>query len=674
VSAPRLVSLEIEAFRGFAQRQLIDLDADVVVIRGDNGTGKTSVIDALLWVATGNLAHLTERVKGLRRVDDPIANRYVPPPARVGLSVAAGGDTWLFERTGSHTKNSLLALRNDEPVENAERAFAAVFGQADDESLHRAIRSWGVLRQDAVRAALEAGGTLHERLSAVVGLEQVNSFTAAADATLKDLTRARASARQVLADLQAQEKEAQQRLADVQLQSADESGRRALVERSASALIASLPPGLSVPKEEMVSSTSALATLGTEVSELAEAAQVAAAHYEQLVSARSLVTVSTTELQAELSVVQAQIEGAFRSAPRMVQLAEAAIDLLGDHCPVCGQPIDERSVRDHLTEALRASQESIAAVNTAREAAAALEARIADARAADSRTQSATDATAAAVAALRAKVDAASRIRIDGEWIRPERSAGLAAALENLREELRGLYAEAGRDPSEIVARAARTASELTTRLGDAQAKLADLEDRCSRASTLSRLAREASERLVERALRRLEPTFAEVFDRLAPHPTFTQLRARQDIYYGRNQVVPEVFDPERRVSANPLLVYSEGQLNVVALSYFLGLSLNARDGALPFIVLDDPLQSMDVVSVLGFADLCRRVREQRQLLVTTHDRRFADVLVRKLAPREAGVTTTIHEFEGWTREGPVLHSRDVPVAEVASLLDRLAS
>src|SRR4051812_4097779 len=141
-----------------------------------------------------------------------------------------------------------------------------------------------------------------------------------------------------------------------------------------------------------------------------------------------------------------------------------------------------------------------------------------------------------------------------------------------------------------------------------------------------------------------------------------------------KNQVVPEVYDPERRVAANPLTVYSEGQLNVVALSYFLGLALNARDGALPFVVLDDPLQAMDAVGVLGFADLCRRVREQRQLIVTTHDRRFADVLARKLAPREGGVTTIIHEFEGWTREGPALRSVTVPISEVASLLDRIAS
>ena len=46
----RLTSIEIEAFRGFADTQRFDLDADVVLMRGDNGAGKTSLIDGLLWL------------------------------------------------------------------------------------------------------------------------------------------------------------------------------------------------------------------------------------------------------------------------------------------------------------------------------------------------------------------------------------------------------------------------------------------------------------------------------------------------------------------------------------------------------------------------------------------------------------------------------------------------
>jgi wobble nucleotide-excising tRNase len=137
-----------------------------------------------------------------------------------------------------------------------------------------------------------------------------------------------------------------------------------------------------------------------------------------------------------------------------------------------------------------------------------------------------------------------------------------------------------------------------------------------------------------------------------------------------RNQVVPRVRDLERGITANPLLVFSEGQLNVVALSYFLGMALNARDAALPFLALDDPLQALDVVSTLGFSDLCRQLRNHRQLLLTTHDRRFADVLVRKLGPRDAGQTLIVHDFEGWTRDGPVISTHRPPLEPVLFLLE----
>lgn len=69
----------------------------------------------------------------------------------------------------------------------------------------------------------------------------------------------------------------------------------------------------------------------------------------------------------------------------------------------------------------------------------------------------------------------------------------------------------------------------------------------------------------------------------------------------------------------------------------------------------------MDEVNVLGFADLCRHVRRQRQLIVSTHERRFAHLLERKLAPRRPGERTTVVEFVGWDRSGPMFKPRDVP-------------
>jgi hypothetical protein len=106
----------------------------------------------------------------------------------------------------------------------------------------------------------------------------------------------------------------------------------------------------------------------------------------------------------------------------------------------------------------------------------------------------------------------------------------------------------------------------------------------------------------------------------------------------------------------------------VVALSYFLGLALNAREGALPFLVLDDPLQAMDALAVWDFAEVCCRVGEHRQLILSTHDRRFASLLRRKLTAREAEARTLSYEFAGWTRQGPRVNTTSEPLAEVLPL------
>jgi ABC-type multidrug transport system ATPase subunit len=103
-------------------------------------------------------------------------------------------------------------------------------------------------------------------------------------------------------------------------------------------------------------------------------------------------------------------------------------------------------------------------------------------------------------------------------------------------------------------------------------------------------------------------------------------------------------------------------------------MALNARDAALPFLVLDDPLQALDVIAILGFSDLCRQIRDRRQLLVTTHDRRFADVLVRKLTPRDTGQSLLVHEFQGWTRDGPVIHTERPELQPIMWLLRGRAS
>ena len=118
---------------------------------------------------------------------------------------------------------------------------------------------------------------------------------------------------------------------------------------------------------------------------------------------------------------------------------------------------------------------------------------------------------------------------------------------------------------------------------------------------------------------------------------------------------------------SHPALVLSSSQLNVLAVVTFLALNLAVPTLPLQLAAFDDPLQSLDNVNLLGLADLLRRIRGRRQVMISTHDDRLASLLERKLRPiGEAQRTMMIH-MDGWSRGGPIVESHDVP-PDVAGL------
>jgi DNA repair exonuclease SbcCD ATPase subunit len=57
----RLKSITIEGFRAFGRLVTIDLDADVILLQGANGLGKTSLLDAILWSLSGTISRFRQR-------------------------------------------------------------------------------------------------------------------------------------------------------------------------------------------------------------------------------------------------------------------------------------------------------------------------------------------------------------------------------------------------------------------------------------------------------------------------------------------------------------------------------------------------------------------------------------------------------------------------------------
>jgi predicted ATPase len=119
--------------------------------------------------------------------------------------------------------------------------------------------------------------------------------------------------------------------------------------------------------------------------------------------------------------------------------------------------------------------------------------------------------------------------------------------------------------------------------------------------------------------------------------------------------------DPiEKKESDLPSVVLSTSQLNALAISVFLALNLGVPKPPLSLAILDDPMQSLDDINLLGLVDMLRRAKVRRQLVVSTHDERFGNLLSRKLRPSDNKGRTIVIELDGWSRFGPKVMTRDI--------------
>lgn len=689
--------IEIEGFRGFADRQRLDLDASVVIVAGPNSTGKTSLFDAVQWLLIGTLERLEPwRV---RRNAEHVVNHYraaVAEPATVTASLRIDDRSIELRRTGRYD-SSHLEWRDEGAVlyeSDAEQALAKALTPVGRMSLQRSLLSSGLLQQDVIRDVLEdKPAERYDQLATILGLNAIAGFPAAAKKRADRLATDGERARKSVADLEATVRDARERIASLRERAAQTSDvatlRGQLAERIAAhaeivEIRGELPLSSDDAQELRMAAGLAADTLGgllpgADPALEALAAQPAATPEE--LEALRLAAEAASQVTAEAREFLAERQRAYDEerevSSRLRTLATEAIPLLGQNCPVCGQAIDPQHVRAHLEKVIASGTSRLPERQRAREEAAAELAK----RQADE------EQAAKARAEVTAQTERIFKARAQQEAWR----ARVADAVKGLAErfELRQETAVATGDRTalraarEAFAELSRAAGEMvsafgwvgeTSALSTAQIRLSESEEqakeareRAARASTredeartLQRAAVRAAASVTDERFAVLRPIIQDVYTRLDPHPTFTDLRFAVDVYRERGIASPQVFDPEHDLTADPLLVFSSSQANVVALSAFLALGWAAGEDAMPFLLLDDPLQSLDDVNALGFADLCRHMRTRRQLIVSTHDLRLASLLERKLAPRREEERARYLNFVAWSRTGPLIDESDV--------------
>jgi len=90
--------------------------------------------------------------------------------------------------------------------------------------------------------------------------------------------------------------------------------------------------------------------------------------------------------------------------------------------------------------------------------------------------------------------------------------------------------------------------------------------------------------------------------------------------------------------SGSPRMMLSSGNLNTAALTLFHALHMSAPV-RLPWLVLDDPVQSMDDVHITQFAALLRTLSKghNRQVIIAVHERALFEYLTLELSPAYPG-------------------------------------
>jgi exonuclease SbcC len=158
-------------------------------------------------------------------------------------------------------------------------------------------------------------------------------------------------------------------------------------------------------------------------------------------------------------------------------------------------------------------------------------------------------------------------------------------------------------------------------------------------ANGIARAAADARTTIVGRVFnRRLNSIWRDLFVRLAPNEPFVPAFMLPKNDGSPIKAMLETVHRDGGRGGRPGAMLSSGNLNTAALTLFLALHLSVKS-QLPWLVLDDPVQSMDELHIAQFAALLRTLakREERQIIVAIHEKPLFDYLVLELSPAFAG-------------------------------------
>ncbi len=598
-------SVTVEGFRGIGPQLTLNLapGPGLTLIVGRNGTGKSSLSDALEVLLTGNSARWASKKskiwqEGWRNLHHPDPTRVearmvvegVPGFTTVARQWAPGADL---------AKSTVTAARTGRPTAGFDS-----LGWQDALRSYRPFLSYSELG-----GLLEDGPSkLFDALNAILGLDDLTAATKAlADARLEIERRAKQTAAELV------------RLRELLESSRDERATRLLAITGR------------VPRLDEIAAlleTSVLAPTGGD-------------HVELLRRLMSLDLPPSDEVAAvadRLAIGQRAVEMVAATdagrARALAGLLDAAVAFSqhnqqhGDRdCPVCGQPQALSAGWRSHADAERARLRALA--TGADEAHLELDRALAAARSLPR------PAPAALVSAGTVGIEASAALAGWQAWAAgpaDDTAPGLAAHLleiERWRDDVTVVQAEAAQQLADLedswrpIAEAAMAWLHRARADGAATAGVKDLKS----AETWLKKTGEAIR--------------AERFEPLAVGATrvWETLRQRSSVDIGGITLAGSTTTRRVKVDVSvdgsdgaALAVMSQGELHSLALALFLPRA-TLSESPFRFIVIDDPVQAMDPAKVEGLARVLEQTAMSHQVIVLTHDDRLPEAVRRLRVP-----------------------------------------
>ncbi len=641
----RLRSLQIAGFRGVKDPMDLSFPSGFTVISGRNGTGKSSICDAIEFALTGALTKYSESSERGEDVADYLWWRGPQPAEKKYVTlelVDSAGNLISVTRRPDGVKISseanLQAGLCDRSVDSDKTPFDVCRTSIiRDELITRlSVDLAEVERFNFVRAAVGSASfaTSEAKLSSAHRILEQRLLR-----TKSEYDRARERVKDFLTELSKAQAEVT-RTEDV---AEAEKELRALTLKPQGDFAELLVSGRKLAPELRLQ-MDGLGRLATRMeTSIKREAELSGA---QLRERQAVLSKAVNEQSIALAAMQNQISDVESLLQRqqeedtlsssLAQLHEygSRVGLQNGHCPLCGSVVSETDYRSHLAEL-------DVAVRKIAEGATDLVRRRALLRDGEKKTNAElsaarrqADQLSLALESLNAEresiIQEARRYGLDIESIGDHTRTILVTETEVRRQKLTTLercltVLEASRAHARI--------AELQKELSASQQVVVATERRLAKQEAVDQRIKQAattlkriSSEIVDDRLAAIRPLLAELYVRLRPHVDWPEISylIRGDT---RRFLSLRVGD-----GLNLRFMFSSGQRRAAGLAFLMAVSLSRPWCLLETLILDDPVQHIDDFRALHFVESLSALRQiGRQIICTVEDSALAELLARRL-------------------------------------------